>query len=85
LPAVLVPYPHATADHQTKNARFFVEAGGAVVVPERELERLTSTVAEVLADGERLASMAHEMLRVAHTDAAEVIAEELMALARPRE
>jgi len=85
LPAVLVPYPHATADHQTKNARFFVEAGGAVVVPERELERLPSTVAEILADGGRLASMAHEMLRVAHTDAAEVIAEELMALARPRE
>ena len=39
LPAVLVPYPHATADHQTKNAGHLEAAGGAVVVPEAELDR----------------------------------------------
>ena len=39
LPAVLVPYPHATADHQTRNAEHFERAGGAVVVPDSELER----------------------------------------------
>ena len=32
-PAVLVPYPHATADHQTKNARHFADAGAAVARP----------------------------------------------------
>ena len=37
-PALLVPYPHATADHQTKNARYFERAGGAVLVPEEELD-----------------------------------------------
>ena len=37
-PALLVPYPSATADHQTKNARFFEQAGGAIVVPEERLE-----------------------------------------------
>src|SRR5687768_15179489 len=37
-PALLVPYPHATADHQAKNARFFEKAGGALVVPEDELD-----------------------------------------------
>ena len=31
-PAILVPYPHATADHQTQNARYFERGGGAVVV-----------------------------------------------------
>ena len=36
-PAVLVPSPNVTADHQTKNARYFEAAGGAVVVPERSL------------------------------------------------
>src|SRR5919204_59970 len=37
LPAVLVPYPFASADHQTKNARYFQTAGGAILVPETEL------------------------------------------------
>ena len=39
-PAILVPYPHATADHQTLNARHFERGGGAVVVPEAELDRV---------------------------------------------
>jgi UDP-N-acetylglucosamine--N-acetylmuramyl-(pentapeptide) pyrophosphoryl-undecaprenol N-acetylglucosamine transferase len=81
VPAVLVPYPHATADHQTKNARFFAGGGGAVLVPEAELERVPGLVQELLADGERLADMSEAMLRVARLDAAEVIAEELIALA----
>ena len=38
LPAVLVPYPHATADHQTANARYMERAGAAVVVPDAELD-----------------------------------------------
>ena len=39
-PAVLVPSPNVTDDHQTKNARYFEAAGGAVVVPEsRDLAR----------------------------------------------
>ena len=37
-PAILVPYPHATGDHQTLNARHFERGGGAVVVPEAELD-----------------------------------------------
>ena len=36
LPAVLVPYPYATADHQTLNARYFERGGGALVVPDAE-------------------------------------------------
>ena len=36
-PAILVPYPHAAADHQTANARWMAEAGAAVVVPDAEL------------------------------------------------
>ncbi len=48
-PALLVPYPHATADHQTENARYFEGGGGAVVVPEPELD-LRRQVEELLAD-----------------------------------
>ena len=49
-PAVLVPSPNVTADHQTKNARYFEAAGGAVVVPERELARVPGLVRDLLAD-----------------------------------
>jgi UDP-N-acetylglucosamine--N-acetylmuramyl-(pentapeptide) pyrophosphoryl-undecaprenol N-acetylglucosamine transferase len=79
-PALLVPYPHATADHQTKNARFFEQAGGALVVPEDELD-LRRQVDELLLDGARLERMRRGMRAAARPDAAEVIADELIELA----
>jgi UDP-N-acetylglucosamine--N-acetylmuramyl-(pentapeptide) pyrophosphoryl-undecaprenol N-acetylglucosamine transferase len=78
-PALLVPYPSATADHQTKNARFFEQGGGAIVVPEERLY-LGGQVAELLADPDRLAAMGAAMLALARPDAADVIAEEVLAL-----
>jgi UDP-N-acetylglucosamine--N-acetylmuramyl-(pentapeptide) pyrophosphoryl-undecaprenol N-acetylglucosamine transferase len=82
LPAVLVPYPHATADHQAKNARFFEEAGGAVAVDESELDRAPSLVEELLADSERRERMREGMQKVARPGAADEVAEELIALVR---
>jgi len=81
-PAVLVPYPHATADHQSKNARYFDQAGAAVLVPEAELERIPALVLELLADDVRLRAMRDAMRRVSRPGAADDIAEELIALAR---
>lgn len=81
-PALLVPYPHATADHQALNAAYFEAGGGAVVVPDGELARAPGLVADLLADPERLASMRSAMLAMARPDAAEEIAEELVAMAR---
>jgi UDP-N-acetylglucosamine--N-acetylmuramyl-(pentapeptide) pyrophosphoryl-undecaprenol N-acetylglucosamine transferase len=80
-PAVLVPYPYATADHQAKNAGYFAQAGAAVVVGDFELERVPGLVGELLADPARLASMSERMLAVARPDAADEIAEELIHLA----
>ena len=81
-PAILVPYPHATADHQTLNARHFERGGGAVVVPEQELDRVPALVDELLADPGRLASMSAAMRSMARPEAADEIAEELISLAR---
>jgi UDP-N-acetylglucosamine--N-acetylmuramyl-(pentapeptide) pyrophosphoryl-undecaprenol N-acetylglucosamine transferase len=83
-PAILVPYPLATADHQTKNARFFQVAGGAILVPETELGRAPEIVRSLLGDARRLEEMGAAMKRVARPDAAEEIAEELVALAAAR-
>jgi UDP-N-acetylglucosamine--N-acetylmuramyl-(pentapeptide) pyrophosphoryl-undecaprenol N-acetylglucosamine transferase len=81
-PSILVPYPHATGDHQTLNARHFERGGGAIVVPENELERVPALVKELLGDADRLAAMRAAMLAMARPDAADEIAEELIALAR---
>jgi UDP-N-acetylglucosamine--N-acetylmuramyl-(pentapeptide) pyrophosphoryl-undecaprenol N-acetylglucosamine transferase len=82
LPAILVPYPFATGDHQTKNARYFQAAGGAILLPETELGQAPDVVRSLLDDPRRLEQMGAAMLRVAKPDAAEKIAEELIALAR---
>jgi UDP-N-acetylglucosamine--N-acetylmuramyl-(pentapeptide) pyrophosphoryl-undecaprenol N-acetylglucosamine transferase len=79
-PALLVPYPYATADHQTKNARYFAAGGGALVVPEADLD-LGRQAGELLADPARLASMAASMRALARPHAADDVAEELIALA----
>jgi len=83
-PSVLVPYPHATSDHQTLNARQFERAGGAVVVPENELDRVPDLVDELLGDPNRLARMRSAMLGMARPKAAAEIAEELIELAASR-
>ncbi len=81
-PAILVPYPFATSDHQSKNARYFEQAGGAITVPETELGRVADLARSLLGDSDRLREMGEAMQRVARTDAADQIAEELLALAR---
>jgi len=81
LPAVFVPYPHATADHQTRNAEHFERVGGAVVVPDSKLPRAIDVVRTLLEDEAELAAMREAMLGAARPDAAEDIAEELVQLA----
>jgi UDP-N-acetylglucosamine--N-acetylmuramyl-(pentapeptide) pyrophosphoryl-undecaprenol N-acetylglucosamine transferase len=83
-PAILVPYPHATGDHQTSNARYFAEGGGALVVDQRDLGRVPALAAELLADPPRLARMSDAMRALAEPDAADVVADELVALAKAR-
>ena len=80
-PAILVPYPAATADHQTKNARYFQTAGGAILVPEDELGRVPEIVRSLLGDAGRLEEMATAMRQAARPEAADEIAEELIGIA----
>jgi UDP-N-acetylglucosamine--N-acetylmuramyl-(pentapeptide) pyrophosphoryl-undecaprenol N-acetylglucosamine transferase len=83
-PAILIPYPHATADHQTANARWMADGGAAVVIPDRELtaERLSGEIAELLADEDRLRAMSIAARRLAKPDAAARIAHEVLEATR---
>ena len=82
LPAILVPYPHATADHQTRNARYMEEAGAATVIPDAELDgpRLAREVAALMGAPERARAMAKAARSAARPDAARRIAAETLAL-----
>jgi UDP-N-acetylglucosamine--N-acetylmuramyl-(pentapeptide) pyrophosphoryl-undecaprenol N-acetylglucosamine transferase len=76
VPSILVPYPHATEDHQTANARELAEAGGAEVVAEADLtaDALVERIDRLLDDGERLDAMRAAMVRWSSPEAGERIA-----------
>lgn len=82
LPAILVPYPHATAGHQDKNARWMADGGAAVVLSDSELgpQRLEAEVGELLSDPVRLRAMAEAAGRLARPDAADRVAERVLEL-----
>ena len=82
-PAVLVPSPNVTADHQTRNAEHFALGGAAVLLPDADLTptRLRQEVAALLSDHERRERMAVAARQLARPDAAGVIADELLGLA----
>lgn len=76
LPAVLVPYPFAIDDHQTKNAEVLSEVGAAILMPQSELtaEHLASAIADVINSPGRLEAMSQEARQIARPAAAEIVA-----------
>jgi len=83
LPAVLVPYPFATGDHQRENAAELVGAGGGVVVPDADAtaEDLGPIIEAFVDDREKLAQMAAAAASVGHPRAAEQLASWVLDLA----
>jgi UDP-N-acetylglucosamine--N-acetylmuramyl-(pentapeptide) pyrophosphoryl-undecaprenol N-acetylglucosamine transferase len=86
LPSVLVPYPHASGDHQTANARWMERAGAATLIADAELTpaRLRAEVDALVHDEQRRAAMAAAARALARPDAARVIAAEVLAAAGGR-
>jgi UDP-N-acetylglucosamine--N-acetylmuramyl-(pentapeptide) pyrophosphoryl-undecaprenol N-acetylglucosamine transferase len=83
-PAVLIPLPTATDDHQTMNALEFQRAGAAVVVPQYDTAatQLADFVAALLADPAQLAKMGAAMRGLARPNATREIVGELRALVK---
>jgi UDP-N-acetylglucosamine--N-acetylmuramyl-(pentapeptide) pyrophosphoryl-undecaprenol N-acetylglucosamine transferase len=75
-PAIFVPFPRAADDHQNVNARALEQAGAAVVLEESKLGSglLVETIADLMRDGSRLASMSVAARGLAHPRAVEEIA-----------
>jgi len=77
LGAVLVPFPHAVDDHQTRNASFMAEAGAARIVQERDLseQRLAELLGALLDDRGQLMQMAVKAREIGVRDAARQLAD----------
>jgi UDP-N-acetylglucosamine--N-acetylmuramyl-(pentapeptide) pyrophosphoryl-undecaprenol N-acetylglucosamine transferase len=79
VPSILVPYPYAADDHQTKNAAIFDKAGAGMMIKETDLspEELTDQVRRLIQDKEHHQKMETAARTMAHPKAAVVIADAL--------
>ncbi len=78
-PAILVPFPYATDDHQTKNAQALERAGAALIVKDPQLPdlNLVDLVSGLLKDSDKLASMSSASQSLGRRDAATTIVQKI--------
>jgi UDP-N-acetylglucosamine--N-acetylmuramyl-(pentapeptide) pyrophosphoryl-undecaprenol N-acetylglucosamine transferase len=85
VPSLLVPFPFATHDHQSKNAEALAQAGGAQVLAQNEAEeKLAGEALALLDDPKRLSAMARAAKNFSTPHAARDVAMEIEALAEAR-
>jgi UDP-N-acetylglucosamine--N-acetylmuramyl-(pentapeptide) pyrophosphoryl-undecaprenol N-acetylglucosamine transferase len=82
-PAILIPLPTATDDHQRKNAQALVTHGAAQMIDQRELtgERLAAEITALAGDADRRRRMSEDARRMARPDAAKAIVDKVLELA----
>ena len=86
VPSVLIPYPYATADHQTENAKAMVDSGTAIMIADDTLSgELLDTLQKLLADQGRLKQMSERALSISKPKAAATIAQAVIGLAKIRD
>ena len=79
---LLVPFPHAVDDHQTANGKFLADRGAAILIQQRDLtpQALAQRIQGL--DRSRLLEMARQARVLGKPDAARVVAERCMSIAR---
>jgi UDP-N-acetylglucosamine--N-acetylmuramyl-(pentapeptide) pyrophosphoryl-undecaprenol N-acetylglucosamine transferase len=77
LPSILIPYPHAADDHQTRNAEIFTKADAAVMVREADLsgDVLARKIRELIGDPRKLQRMSENAAQLAPKNAAAIVAD----------
>ena len=82
--SVLIPYPSAAANHQYENARSLADEDAAILLEEKELQKLPEILLSLLFDERRLRDMRSRVSRMARGEAASTIAEAITRLARKK-
>jgi UDP-N-acetylglucosamine--N-acetylmuramyl-(pentapeptide) pyrophosphoryl-undecaprenol N-acetylglucosamine transferase len=76
LPGILIPFPYAADDHQSRNAEIFARAEAAVILKESELsgDLLARKITDLTGDMTKIRSMSENSARLAPKDAAKLVA-----------
>ncbi len=82
LPSLLVPYPHATADHQMKNAQALKESGAVELIADGNLSKevFRSTLLELMNNRDKRGKLSECALRLGNTGGADIITKEIINL-----
>lgn len=82
VPSILIPYPQATGDHQTKNASELARAGAAILLPDAEMtpKVLFEQISKILQNGEERRRMRAAVSRFRTPDCESVILREILTL-----
>jgi UDP-N-acetylglucosamine--N-acetylmuramyl-(pentapeptide) pyrophosphoryl-undecaprenol N-acetylglucosamine transferase len=84
VPSILIPYPRAVDDHQTRNAAWLVDAGAAMLMPEQTLtpEKITALITRLMHDKNKLVAMGAAAKSVAMSAATQVMVDKSLLLIR---
>jgi len=82
-PAILIPSPFVAEDHQTHNARSLADQGAALMLPDAEANHLVARALELIQNPAQLARLHQALEALPRTQAADLIARELEAIAKP--
>jgi len=79
IPSILIPYPHAVDDHQSKNAKFLVDADAAILLPQQQLtaEKLHSELKKLIDNQDELQQMATNAWTLRKPEATELVVEKV--------
>ncbi len=81
MPSVLIPFPYAVDDHQTKNGKQLEAAGAAVIVQEDDLDIFVAKMSDILRAPENLTQMARAARSVAKPEATQAVADVVLEVA----
>ncbi|MFH1540520.1 MAG: undecaprenyldiphospho-muramoylpentapeptide beta-N-acetylglucosaminyltransferase [Elusimicrobiota bacterium] len=68
MPAILIPYPHSTENHQNANAKYLTEKGCTILIEEKEIKTLSQKVLEIINHPELLVKMSESYQKISHPD-----------------
>ena len=79
-PAILIPYPYASDDHQQANAIALEHAGAGITLAQEQLENLTDMVIELISNDQQINNLKNGLERLDHCNSSELIASDLLKL-----
>lgn len=81
LPSILIPYPYATGDHQTLNAKFVEDAGAGVIIQEKDInEKLNEVLSDLIDNEEKRRSMSDKARHLGKPHAAKIMARTILEM-----